>query len=33
MWEVDCSRCHFEGNAFELEVLNADGTVPEPSAN
>ena len=33
MWEVDCSRCHFEGNAFELDVLNADGTVPEPSAN
>lgn len=33
MWEVDCSRCHFEANPWELEVLNADGSAPEPNAN
>ncbi len=24
-WLVDCSRCHFEGNPWELSVLDADG--------
>lgn len=33
MWEVDCARCHFDGNTWELQVLNADGSVPEPSGN
>jgi len=30
-WEVSCDRCHFEGNAWELTVLTADGQVPEPT--
>ncbi|HSQ26927.1 MAG TPA: multiheme c-type cytochrome [Anaerolineales bacterium] len=29
-WEVSCDRCHFEGNAWELTVLTADGEIPEP---
>lgn len=33
MWEVDCSRCHFEGNPWELEVYTPEGAVPEPAAN
>ncbi|OJX48157.1 MAG: hypothetical protein BGO78_12860 [Chloroflexi bacterium 44-23] len=31
-WLVDCSRCHFEANPWELTVLTADGKVPEPPA-
>lgn len=29
-WLVECDQCHFEGNAYELPVLTADGEVPEP---
>jgi hypothetical protein len=29
-WQVECTRCHFDGNSFDLIVLNADGTLPEP---
>jgi hypothetical protein len=32
MWEVDCSRCHFTDNPWELSVLTADGAIPEPPA-
>ncbi len=31
-WLVDCSRCHFEANPWELSVLTAEGAVPEPPA-
>jgi hypothetical protein len=30
MWEVECTRCHFEDNPHELIVLNPDGSIPEP---
>ncbi|MDH3943520.1 MAG: cytochrome c3 family protein [Anaerolineae bacterium] len=32
-WQVVCDRCHFEENPWELEVLTADGEVPEPEEN
>ncbi len=32
VYEVSCDRCHFEGNAFDLQVLTADGEVPEEGA-
>lgn len=28
-WLVDCSRCHFDGNVYELPVLTADGAPVE----
>lgn len=28
-WDVSCDRCHYEGNAWELPVLDADGNEPE----
>lgn len=27
-WQVSCDRCHFEENAWELSVLDADGQPP-----
>jgi NAD-dependent SIR2 family protein deacetylase len=33
MWEVDCSRCHYTDNPWELEVYTADGSVPETTGN
>jgi hypothetical protein len=30
VYEVACDKCHYEGNSWELIVLNADGSVPEP---
>jgi hypothetical protein len=32
-WQVDCSRCHFEDNPWELEVLTPEGQAPEPASN
>jgi hypothetical protein len=32
-WQVDCTRCHFDGNSWDLIILNADGTLPEPSSD
>jgi hypothetical protein len=31
-WQVDCSRCHYAENPWELEVLTPAGTVPAPPA-
>jgi hypothetical protein len=31
VYEVSCDRCHFEGNAYDLSVRNADGSIPDPS--
>ena len=32
VYEVSCDRCHSEGNAAELTVRNADGSIPDPDA-
>jgi len=32
VFTVDCDRCHYEENAYELTVLTAAGAVPEPPA-
>ena len=28
VWEVACTRCHFDGNPWELTVLTATGGIP-----
>ena len=30
VYEVSCDRCHYEGNAYDLSVREADGSIPEP---
>jgi hypothetical protein len=30
-WLVDCTRCHFVDNPWELIVLTADGAIPAPA--
>ena len=30
VYEVSCDRCHSEGNAYDLTVREADGSIPEP---
>jgi hypothetical protein len=32
-WQVSCDRCHYEGNAWELEVLDAAGQPPEETSD
>ncbi len=32
-WLVDCSRCHFEGNPWELSVLTPEGEPVEETSN
>lgn len=32
-WQVDCSRCHYAENPWELNVLTPEGNPPEPSSN
>jgi len=31
VYEVSCDRCHSEGNAYDLTVREADGSIPEPA--
>jgi len=31
-WLVNCDRCHFDGNEWELPVLTADGEIPSDDA-
>jgi hypothetical protein len=33
VYEVECTRCHFEDNPWELTVLTAEGEIPEPEEN
>ena len=32
-WQVSCDRCHYEGNAWELEVLDETGAPPEETSD
>jgi hypothetical protein len=32
-WQVDCSRCHYRENPWELDVLMPDGSVPAPPSS